>query len=329
MISVPALCTALALTAPLLGLNSTDSGRVEGRVLDARCGIPIAFVNVVLLGTSKGATTGYDGVFSIDGVPPGTYTLKAIAMTHEPKEIKGIEVDGTTAAIRDFEIEEWRRSNILPNRDLPAKTCEVNGIEMSSVIVPIGYGLKVMKPDYEKARLAQFPNAEPRWDGGCVMGRMTKARVLRCSECVDARNRYTTNHSWSVTSVGRNWRPHTVAKTLEIWMPANAEVKNSDQACKSTSTLSADSISVRVFKGPRFDVASEVPRNVDYSLSVLLGGVSAQVDVIESEDYAHVYVTFFVTPKDNNMVVIRVQMPDIGALGLATQIVNSLSFLAS
>jgi len=61
--------TLLSLSQPLI-LNAQVT-RIMGIVANAKTGEPMPFVNVVFVGTSTGATTGFDGTFSIETTAPG------------------------------------------------------------------------------------------------------------------------------------------------------------------------------------------------------------------------------------------------------------------
>jgi Fe(3+) dicitrate transport protein len=67
------LVTVLVLFIPLGAVAQT--GKIEGRVIDAKSGQVLVNVNVTLKGTNFGAATSRDGNFVIDGVPAGEYTL--------------------------------------------------------------------------------------------------------------------------------------------------------------------------------------------------------------------------------------------------------------
>ena len=57
-----------------------DPGVITGTVVDARTQEPLADINVVVAGTLLGATTGPDGQFRIENVPPDTYTVQVNAL---------------------------------------------------------------------------------------------------------------------------------------------------------------------------------------------------------------------------------------------------------
>ncbi|MBU0519224.1 TonB-dependent receptor [bacterium] len=53
------------------------TGKIAGRVTDRGSGEPLPSVNVVIEGTTLGATTDLDGNYFILNIPPGVYTVKA------------------------------------------------------------------------------------------------------------------------------------------------------------------------------------------------------------------------------------------------------------
>ncbi len=56
------------------------SGKISGKITDAQTGVPLPGANVMLEGTSYGATTDVRGVYTISGVPEGAYEIKASYM---------------------------------------------------------------------------------------------------------------------------------------------------------------------------------------------------------------------------------------------------------
>jgi len=79
---IVALCT-IQITA--FGQNKTN-GSVKGEISNSSDGNPLGFVNVILDGTTLGATTDISGFFSINQVPPGTYKLKTSFLGFDPVE---------------------------------------------------------------------------------------------------------------------------------------------------------------------------------------------------------------------------------------------------
>lgn len=62
----------------LLGFNSLLwAGTLAGRILDQRSGEPLPGANVQILGTLRGASADAQGLFKIENVPPGTFSVRA------------------------------------------------------------------------------------------------------------------------------------------------------------------------------------------------------------------------------------------------------------
>ena len=72
-----------ALLAPRPA-HAQAAGSARGVVVDAAGGTPLAGAVVTLAETGTSATTGPEGTFTIDGVPPGLYTLTVIRDGYAP-----------------------------------------------------------------------------------------------------------------------------------------------------------------------------------------------------------------------------------------------------
>lgn len=70
-----------------------QSGKISGRVTEAGTGTPLPGVNVVIDGTTQGATTDTDGYYSILNVRPGTYDVRASFIGFTPQVIEDVRVN--------------------------------------------------------------------------------------------------------------------------------------------------------------------------------------------------------------------------------------------
>jgi hypothetical protein len=86
-------------TAAFAGL-----GKIAGTVKDAQTGEALPGVNVVIVGTTMGASADASGRYFILNVPPGTYQLKATMIGYEPLVISDVvsRLDVTTTV--DFKL---------------------------------------------------------------------------------------------------------------------------------------------------------------------------------------------------------------------------------
>ena len=92
---------ALLLASLLAGFAApvaAQVGTVEGRVIDARTGETIPGANVVVEGTTIGASTDVDGEFSFDA-PAGTYRLLASFVGYLPASEQVVVVEGQTRRV--------------------------------------------------------------------------------------------------------------------------------------------------------------------------------------------------------------------------------------
>jgi Ca-activated chloride channel family protein len=95
----------LVLSLALLGGADSvpQTGTVKGRVTKVD-GDPLAYANVILVGTRMGAMTTQDGRFAITSVPAGTYTVRAMMMGFKAEEKDSVVVaEGDTVDV-DFKM---------------------------------------------------------------------------------------------------------------------------------------------------------------------------------------------------------------------------------
>jgi TonB-dependent receptor len=75
---------ALISVLPVSFVAAAPESNIGGIVKDAKTGEVLPGANVVLAGTSLGASTDVDGKYSIRNVPPGNYTIRASYIGYEP-----------------------------------------------------------------------------------------------------------------------------------------------------------------------------------------------------------------------------------------------------
>ena len=104
-------CITLSLIGVLAGSTVADEkevrlGEIRGTVLDKATQQPMVGVNVVALGTERGATTDLEGRFSISLLPVGTYQLKATMVGYRPQMKTDVVVSTGHRASVMFELVE-------------------------------------------------------------------------------------------------------------------------------------------------------------------------------------------------------------------------------
>ncbi len=93
------LFTIALILIPTL-MTAQDNGEVEGHIYD-EAGEPVAYANVQLMGTSRGAVSDDRGFFSINQVPPGTHTLRVTFVGYSDSEAT-VQVSAGEVTINDF-----------------------------------------------------------------------------------------------------------------------------------------------------------------------------------------------------------------------------------
>lgn len=75
------------------GENVSEAGAIAGTVVGAESGETFIGVNVIIKGTTQGASSDVDGEFRISDVEPGTYTIVASYLSYADYTVKDVEVD--------------------------------------------------------------------------------------------------------------------------------------------------------------------------------------------------------------------------------------------
>jgi Ca-activated chloride channel family protein len=86
---------ALAVCASGSGQTADEpeaTGSISGTVRDIKTKEPIAYANVIIVGTSLGAMTLQDGKYEIKGVPAGRHSVKAMMMGYKAGEKHRVKV---------------------------------------------------------------------------------------------------------------------------------------------------------------------------------------------------------------------------------------------
>ncbi len=87
-------------------LHAQTTGKISGKIIDKKDGLPLIGVNVLLEGTTWGAATDINGDFFIINIPPGTYQLRAQMLGYETVIIQGIQVSVNRTSNLEIEMGE-------------------------------------------------------------------------------------------------------------------------------------------------------------------------------------------------------------------------------
>jgi len=88
------LVLALLLFISFTQAQNTTTGSVAGKLSDREmAGEPLPFANIFLKGTSKGTTSDYDGLYILDKLEPGTYTVVFSFVGYETLEVPNVVIE--------------------------------------------------------------------------------------------------------------------------------------------------------------------------------------------------------------------------------------------
>ncbi len=84
----------------------SQTGSVKGRIYNEKNNEPVPFANVVIVGTSIGSTTDFDGNFIITGIDPGFWKLTATSIGFEQYFSEEFQVTTTRQAFIEIPLRE-------------------------------------------------------------------------------------------------------------------------------------------------------------------------------------------------------------------------------
>ena len=94
----------LILLAMPMMVFAQGTGKLSGRVIDESTGEGLPGANVILQGTSLGATTDLNGDYFILGVPVGSYTVQATFVGFAPETVQGVEINAGYTRELNFDL---------------------------------------------------------------------------------------------------------------------------------------------------------------------------------------------------------------------------------
>ena len=97
------LCLALLLSATTA---FAQTGKIAGKVVDARTGEALVGANVTIEGTQSGAASDVEGFFTILSVPPGTYRVRASIVGYTPSTQAEVKVNINQTTNLEFKLNE-------------------------------------------------------------------------------------------------------------------------------------------------------------------------------------------------------------------------------
>jgi hypothetical protein len=110
----------LAMVIPVIVFAGT-TGKIAGKITDRTTNDPLVGANVILVGTSLGASVGVDGSYVILNIPPGTYSVRVTMIGYTPKVINGarVIVDQTTTLNATLDVASVLMGEVVIQADRP------------------------------------------------------------------------------------------------------------------------------------------------------------------------------------------------------------------
>lgn len=105
-VALTVLLLSVGLPAERAAHGQQQTGTITGQVISAADSSVLPGVNVLVVGTQQGASTGADGTYEITGVEPGTYTLRASFVSYGDETEEEVQVQAGETTVVDFALQE-------------------------------------------------------------------------------------------------------------------------------------------------------------------------------------------------------------------------------
>ncbi|MCF8257625.1 MAG: TonB-dependent receptor [Flavobacteriales bacterium] len=111
-----------------------QTGVVEGRITDAKTNVTIPFANVVLQGTTIGATSDLEGNYRITGIRPDLYNVEASYIGYKGKVVFEVQVFNNKPAKADFVLEpDSKTLDVVEVRANPFERNEESPVSLRTI----------------------------------------------------------------------------------------------------------------------------------------------------------------------------------------------------
>jgi hypothetical protein len=281
---------------------------------------------VIVDGTHFGAMSLADGSYRLTGIPPGPWRIRGMMMGFATREMP-VTVVADSVTTLDLVLDVVGVTHKVPPRPPGTRVCEVHGIEMRAVTVPLSYGLRVDGVDEAAAR--GFPNADPSGPDDPV-GRLSAEPattwVYRCEMCVRARNEWLNDGPWlEFGSVPAGWAVYSIDGAVTFRAPPGLTPHADDNGCVATREWTGDGIRVRARYGLWPHV--QMFRSGDMHGDVIVGDTYAHVVLQRGVDGSDTLgAGFQAPPAGNRILFLDFDIANDDMLHVACAVVNSVRF---
>jgi outer membrane receptor protein involved in Fe transport len=79
-------------------------GQIKGKIVDAKTGKPLSYINVIVVGTSLGVDCKNDGFYHIMNVPSGTYEVQFRGIGYLPLTVKNVVIEADHITVLNIKL---------------------------------------------------------------------------------------------------------------------------------------------------------------------------------------------------------------------------------
>ena len=98
------LSVAVVMILALSTLSAQTAGKISGKITDLETGEPLIGCNVIIVGTTMGASTDVDGTFFIINVPPRKFDVEASILGYQKVVQQDVIVNSGRTTVVNFKL---------------------------------------------------------------------------------------------------------------------------------------------------------------------------------------------------------------------------------
>lgn len=125
---------------------SGTQGNIRGKITDIETNEPLPLVNVLIVGSGRGAVTNDKGEYFVTGVQAGVYTIRASLLGYKPVEEKKVAIDADQTTVLNFK--------------LASELIEKEGVTVEGARPLVDVKKTAGEQTYNKEKIEQLPNVK-------------------------------------------------------------------------------------------------------------------------------------------------------------------------
>ena len=86
--------------------NAQTSGKISGKIIDKKNGVPLVGANIIVVQTQSGTSADKDGYFNVINVSPGKYSIRIMMIGYESITIEDVIVSVNRTTSLDIEMNQ-------------------------------------------------------------------------------------------------------------------------------------------------------------------------------------------------------------------------------